>query len=250
VQQAARENGYFVSVASVREVNPTSIGDALGHLMEQSLDGVIAIVPHQAAEQPLSTLAKSVPVVAVGLIGNGSLSTVNFDQSTGVRLAVQHLVKLGHSSFAHVCGSPDWADASARIKGWQETLAEKGLPSSLLLRGDWSAASGYLVGVQLAVSRQATAVFAANDQMALGVLRAFAEAGVRVPEDISVVGFDDQPEAAHFLPPLTTVQQDFTELGTRCMKQLLHTMAGENNPTDLLLKPRLIVRSSTDIPTR
>lgn len=120
----------------------------------------------------------------------------------------------------------------------------------MLIQGDWSAESGYRAGQELAAAGNATAVFAANDQMALGALRAFGEAGLRVPEDVSVVGFDDQPEAAYFVPPLTSVNQGFKELGARCIRMLLSDMAQGRSEAASVLTPKLVVRASTAAPGR
>jgi DNA-binding LacI/PurR family transcriptional regulator len=158
---------------------------------------------------------------------------------------VQHLVDLGHTAIAHVSGPPDWIDAAARIDGWRRTLAQAELDDSVLIRGDWSAESGYRAGLELAAAGNVTALFAANDQMALGALRAFSEAGLRVPQDISLVGYDDQPEAAYLVPPLTTVNQGFKELGARCMQMLLFDMANGHSGASSVVNPRLVVRSTT-----
>ena len=220
--------------------------------MLQSVDGIVVIVPHEAMFRSLRTIRIAVPLVAVGFGVDEGLSVAAVDQRMGASLAVQHLVDLGHTAIAHVSGPPDWIDAAARIDGWRHTLGEAGLPATSLIRGDWSAESGYRAGLELAGGRTATAVFAANDQMALGALRAFDEAGLRVPEDISVVGYDDQPEAAYFVPPLTTVNQGFKELGGRCMRMLLSEMASEFNAggssAASVVNPVLVVRSSSARP--
>ena len=254
VQQAARHKGYSVSMASLSSVTPAAIRDALEHFMLQSVDGIVVIVPHEAMFRSLRTIRIAVPLVAVGFGVDEGLSVAAVDQRMGASLAVQHLVDLGHTAIAHVSGPPDWIDAAARIDGWRHTLVQAGLPATSLIRGDWSAESGYRAGLELARGRTATALFAANDQMALGALRAFDEAGLRVPEDISVVGYDDQPEAAYFVPPLTTVNQGFKELGGRCMQMLLSEMASESNPggggssAASVVNPVLVVRSSSARP--
>ncbi|MCC2661019.1 MAG: LacI family transcriptional regulator, partial [Arthrobacter sp.] len=168
----------------------------------------------------------AVPLVAVGFSADERLTVVAVNQRAGAALAVEHLVNLGHTAIAHISGPRDWIDAAARADGWRRTLQQAGLRAAALTEGDWSAESGYLAGLELAAAGNVTAVFAANDQMALGALRAFGEAGLRVPEDISIVGFDDQPEAAYFVPPLTSVNQGFAELGARCIQMLLSDMAG------------------------
>ncbi|OFI37530.1 LacI family transcriptional regulator [Arthrobacter sp. SW1] len=245
VQHAARGHGYSVSVANLSSVTPAGIRDALEHFMVQSVDGIVVIAPHQAMLASLRGLAGSTPLVAVGFSAGERLSTAAVDQRAGAALVVQHLLDLGHRTIAHVSGPPDWIDAAARVDGWRRTLEQAGLQGAPLLEGDWSAGSGYRAGLALAVEGTATAVFAANDQMALGALRAFKEAGLRVPEDISVAGFDDQPEAAYVIPPLTTVKHDFELLGARCLRMLLSDMEHGPSGRASVIMPELVVRGST-----
>jgi DNA-binding LacI/PurR family transcriptional regulator len=245
VQQAAREAGYFVSIAAIKGAGATAISDAVRHLTDQGADGMIVIVPHDGTLQTLEQLNLDLPVIVVGGAGAERLSGAMVDQKLGARLAVAHLISLGHQRIGHVSGPLDWIDGQARVKGWREELAEAGLPDDLLIEGDWSAGSGYRIGQQLAEQRDATAVFVSNDQMALGLLRAFGEKGVRVPEDVSVVGFDDQPESAYFMPPLTTVRQDFEELGKRCMDLMRAQIEEGAAGGTLVVDPELVVRAST-----
>ena len=245
VQQAAREAGYFVSIAAIKGAGATAISDAVRHLTDQGADGMIVIVPHDGTLQTLEQLNLDLPVIVVGGAGDERLSGAMVDQKLGARLAVAHLISLGHRRIGHVSGPLDWIDGQARVKGWREELADAGLPDDLLIEGDWSAGSGYRIGQQLAEQRDATAVFVSNDQMALGLLRAFGEKGVRVPEDVSVVGFDDQPESAYFMPPLTTVRQDFEELGKRCMDLMRAQIEEGAAAGTLVVGPELVVRAST-----
>ncbi|BCW08226.1 LacI family DNA-binding transcriptional regulator [Arthrobacter sp. NtRootA1] len=245
VQQAARDAGYFVSVAGLREVTPETIKDAMAHFMDQGVDGIVVTVPHPGTFDVLKDITAQVPLVAVGSVGDEHLSGATVDQREGARLAVQHLLELGHKHIGHLSGPADWIDAVARTEGWRDALREAGLEPAALIEGDWSAECGYLEGLKIAAERSMTALFVANDQMALGVLRAFHEAGVRVPADISVVGFDDQPEAAYFIPPLTTVAQDFEELGERCIGLLLDRLETGATGTPVTVKPRLVVRATT-----
>ncbi|MCP2048391.1 UNVERIFIED_ORG: DNA-binding LacI/PurR family transcriptional regulator [Paenarthrobacter nicotinovorans] len=245
VQQAARDAGYFVSVAGLREVTPETIKDAVAHFMDQGVDGIVVTVPHPGTFDVLRDITAQVPLVAVGSIGDEHLSGATVDQRQGAQLAVQHLLDLGHKKIGHLSGPVDWIDAAARIEGWEDALTQAGLEPGTLIEGDWSAECGYREGLKIAADRSMTAIFVANDQMALGVLRAFNEAGVKVPDDISVVGFDDQPESAYFIPPLTTVAQDFEELGQRCIDLLLDRIEGEATGTAATVAPRLVVRSTT-----
>lgn len=248
VEQAARDAGYFVSIAALRGVSREAIADAVSHFMDQAVDGIAVLVPHSDTLKALDELKLSVPVVAVGSLGNSTVSGAMVDQREGARLAVEHLISAGHRQIGHVSGPPDWTDGAERAAGWQEALHHNGLPDTLLLEGDWSAGSGYGIGRKLAAERTATALFVANDQMALGLLRAFAEAGVRVPDDVSVVGFDDQPESGYFTPPLTTVRQDFEELGRRCMDIMLKEIEAGAAVSSTVVTPQLVLRASTAAP--
>jgi DNA-binding LacI/PurR family transcriptional regulator len=162
-------------------------------------------------------------------------------------LATQHLVDLGHRDIVHISGPLSWTEARARRAGYVATMREAGLPVRADLEGDWSPARGYLAGRELARHRQFSefsAVFVANDQMAIGVLHAFAQAGIDVPGDVSLIGFDDVPEAAYVNPALSTVRQDFHAVGQRAIELLTAGHAGVESATPLLA-PELIVRDST-----
>ncbi|MEV7604064.1 LacI family DNA-binding transcriptional regulator [Paenarthrobacter sp. NPDC089322] len=249
VEQAGREAGYFVSIASLREVTSPSINDAIAHFRSQSVDGIVILVPHPDILAVLRDVTVPVPMVAVGAGAGNQLTGASLNQRLGARLAVEHLVALDHRHIAHISGPPHWIDAAERINGWREALGNAGLEAEILLEGAWDAASGYSAGQALVNLPAVTAVFVANDQMAVGVLRAIQEAGLRVPGDLSVVGYDDQPEAAYFLPPLTTVRQDFEELGRRCMAAVLHRLEGEGGGGEQLVSPRLVVRATTGPPS-
>jgi DNA-binding LacI/PurR family transcriptional regulator len=170
---------------------------------------------------------------------------VVIDNVSGAAQAARHLLDLGHQTVHHIAGPESWPDAQERVEGWRQALRSAGAPEPGMLRGDWSARSGYEIGHRLATMPEVTAVQCGNDQMALGLLRALAEHGRRVPDDVSVVGFDDFPEAAFFLPPLTTVRQNFGELGRRALHLLLDVISGEHGPEPTLpIEAELVVRAS------
>lgn len=248
MQQAARETGYFVSIAALKESKADSIADAVHYFTDQGADGIIVIVPHDGTVETLEALNLDVPVVVVGTGSHGDLSGAMVDQKRGAKMAVAHLISQGHRRIAHISGPRKWIDAAARAEGWREELAAADLADDLLFEGDWSAGSGYRMGQKLAAKRSATAVFVGNDQMALGVLRAFSEAGVRVPQDVSLVGFDDQPEAAYFSPPLTTVRLGFEELGRRSMEIMRTQIEDGAASTATVVDPELVIRASTSPP--
>lgn len=250
IEQAARAAGYFVAVASTKSMHQPSVLDALERLRDQEVEGAIVIAPQREAVRALSTLPRDLPMVAVEGGSGAGLPVVAVDQTLGSRLVVDHLIAAGAPSVWHVAGPGNWLEARSRTTTWRRRLSAAGLPIPEPIFGDWSAASGYDAGKQLAQRRDVRAVFVANDQMALGVLRAFYEAGLRVPEDVAVAGFDDIPESAYFTPPLTTVRQDFAEVGRKSMEMLLHQIAGSGaaGVRRFTVQPDLIIRQSTHAP--
>ncbi|NUP62972.1 MAG: LacI family DNA-binding transcriptional regulator [Nonomuraea sp.] len=248
IERAARQAGYFVSIMSLRTIDRAGVNEAIGHLAEQGVEGVVVVAPLRAAAQALADLPAGLPAVAVEGRHQGDVSVVSVDQVAGARRATDHLLDLGHETVSHVSGPDDWLEAEGRVEGWRAALSAAGRTIPETLKGDWTPRSGYLAGKILAGRvADVTAVFVANDQMALGLLRAFSEHGVRVPEQVSVVGFDDIPESAYFTPALTTVRQDFDEVG-RLSIDLLLKRVESGEPLDhehLIVPPRLVVRAST-----
>jgi DNA-binding LacI/PurR family transcriptional regulator len=222
--------------------------EAVDHFVAQSVDAVVALSTYDDAAEALSALDAPVPLVAVQVGGVESRPAVGVDQETGARLATRHLLDLGHRTVHHVTGPPDSQEARARIAGWRAELRAAGAPVPGLLTGDWTPSSGYAAGKRLAARVRSgdgvTAIFLANDQMALGLLAALHEEGLSVPGDVSVVGFDDLPEAPYFTPPLTTVRQDFAELGRRGVQLVLARLQGADLHLDPV-PPTLVVRAST-----
>ncbi len=248
VEGAARDAGLFVSVATVSRWTAESVSGSLEHFMSQGVDGVVVIAAHDDAVEAVQGFADPVPIVMVGPKDlPGPLHSVAVDQYAGARMAVRHLLDLGHRDVSHLAGPVDWLDARWRIQGWRDELATAGVTAGEPIPGDWTAGRGYAVGRSLVAGPLPTAVFAANDQLALGLLRAFAEAGVRVPDDISVVGFDDVDGSAHFFPPLTTVRQEFGALGRRCMEVLLEAIEGRPAESSLIA-PSVVARASSGRP--
>lgn len=225
------------------------MGEAVGRQREQSVDGVVVIAPHASAVEGLRSLAFDLPVVAVEGGDGGGVPVVAVDQRTGAARATQHLLSLDHQTVWHIAGPREWLEARAREAAWRATLVQAGRTPPPVLVGDWSARTGYQHGRTLASRDDATAIFVANDQMALGVLRAVNQARLDVPGDISVVGFDDVPEAAYFVPPLTTVRQDFGAVGRHSLEVLLQQVEGGSPRTDpVVIAPDLVLRESTGRP--
>ncbi|MGW0943592.1 LacI family DNA-binding transcriptional regulator [Streptomyces sp. NPDC002623] len=249
LEEAARAEGYLVSTVSLRELTMEKVSEALNHLSEGGVEGVVAIAPQRSAVEALAELRHPFPVVVVGSGTGVDVPSVSVDQHLGARLATGHLLAAGHRTVWHLAGPEDWQEAADRAAGWRATLEAAGVEPPMLLRGDWSPLSGYRAGQELAgwVGRGLTAVFVANDQMALGVLRALREAGVRTPQDVAVVGFDDIPESEFFAPPLTTVRQDFSTVGRRGIALLLELIEGRPPAAAprSAIEPQLVVRASS-----
>jgi DNA-binding LacI/PurR family transcriptional regulator len=250
LEEAARERGYYVSVVTVRGVDERAISDALDRLLEQSVTGLVVLAPQRAAVRVMAGLPPGLPAVAVEGGAPPGVPSVVVDQVGGALAATRHLLDLGHRSIVHIAGREDWIEAAARRQGFELALTGAGVPLPPVLPGDWSARSGYNAGRRMLAERNpATAVFAANDSMALGLIRALSEGGVRVPGDVSVVGFDDIAEAEFLCPPLTTVRQDFADVGRRCVEVLVTCIADETwrQEAPVVVPAPLVVRASTAV---
>ena len=246
LEAAARAAGHWVSTAYVDSEDLGSVSAGIAHLRGQAVDGIVVVAPHVRVLEVLDGLRLDVPVVTL-LAGGHDARSPAVDQVEGARIATRHLLELGHTRLAHLAGPSDWLEASSREHGFALELAAHGLETVAVVRGDWSARSGYDAGEAL-MADAPTAVVVANDQMALGLMRYLREHGGAVPETVSVVGFDDIPDAEYFWPPLTTVRQDFDELARRAVAALLEVSEGDANgagPSRPLLVPELIVRGST-----
>ncbi|MEU9103898.1 LacI family DNA-binding transcriptional regulator [Streptomyces xanthophaeus] len=231
IEQAARSAGYFVSVASIRSLDTRAVQEAVERLRDQGVEGIVVIAPQTTAVSAVSRLSTAVPVVAVGSGSGTRVPTVSVDNEAGARAVTRHLLDLGHTTVHHIAGPPGWLETTTRQAGWRRALQEAGAPVPEAHPGDWSARAGYEAGLRIAGDPTVTAVFCANDQLALGLLRALHEAGRAIPGDISVVGFDDISEAAYFAPPLTTVRQDFGELGRRALELLVEELTRDDRTT-------------------
>ncbi|MBT0770641.1 LacI family DNA-binding transcriptional regulator [Kineosporia sp. J2-2] len=249
VESAAREEGYILTVANVGGGEGGSVERAVNRLEHQGVEGIIVVAPLTSVGESLESMARHLPLVAIeSSVGHG-MPVIAVDQSAGARLATEHLLGLGHATVWHVAGPTHWYEAQDRITGWTTALREAGVDVPPLLHGDWSASTGYDAGQILSRMPDVSAVFVANDSMAVGVLRALRENGRDLPGDISVVGFDDIPEAGYFSPPLTTVRQPFEEVGRRSLKALLAQIgSGDADHGRVVIAPELVVRESTAPP--
>jgi DNA-binding LacI/PurR family transcriptional regulator len=253
--ERAAHDAYFVSIASLPALDRRSMIEAVDRFVGQGVEGIIVIATHDSGVAALAHVPPGVPIVALGCGTHANISSVAVDNEEGAAAATSYLLGLGHRTVHHIAGPAANLDAQERVAGWRRALRAAGAPEPPVLAGDWSAASGYeLAGQQATQSQQrqekVTAILCGNDTMALGVLRALAERGLRVPDDVSVVGFDDIPEAAYYTPPLTTVRQDFGEVGRQALNVLVERMqeASAAGPR-VLVRPELITRQSAAPPS-
>lgn len=245
IELAARTAGYrpLVTItASDRE----SVLEGLGFLLDQAVEALVVIAPQQQVIEAIHELDLAVPIMTLQSVDANSATAVSVDHARGARMAVQHLIDRGHRHIQHVSGPPEYFEASARRSAYETVMGDAGLPVPSVLVGDWTAESGRRAASGLAP--ETTAVFSGNDQMALGLISGLAANGRRVPDDVSVVGFDDVPEARFYLPALTTVRQDFERIGRIAMESLIRQIEGREVVAVPPLQPELIVRASTAPP--
>lgn len=234
VAAAAAERGLAVTLVTL--AGSRDIAAAFTRLHAQGVDGAIVLNEASAIAEGAAVPA-GLALVAVDAPG-GPYATVQSDHVGGAVAATERLLGAGHPTVHHLAGPASSFAAAERERGWREASA--GRPVDEPLRGDWTAASGHAAGVVLAARPDVTAVFAANDQMALGMLRALADAG---RGDVAVIGFDDVTDAAEYRPPLTTIRQDFAALGEAAVAALAATLDGAA-PTRVVVPARLIARAS------
>ena len=248
-ERAVRAAGYFVALSTVSTATRELVVDAANRMQEQGVEGLIVLCSVAGELPPLSVEDVDVPTVLSWHSEGGSLPAVGLDQITAARAAVAYLLDLGHRAVVHVSGPPTDPASAPREEGWRLALQEHHRPAEQPFTGDWSASSGYDAGLRIAERDDITAVFAANDQMALGVIRALTEAGRNIPGDVSVVGFDDLPDAAYFSPPLTTVHQDFPRMGSQFVETLRRQLDHPDVPArSSQLQAQLVIRRSSGPP--
>ncbi|MGP2442712.1 LacI family DNA-binding transcriptional regulator [Streptomyces sp. JW3] len=252
IERAARDAGYGLQVVNTLEGDPGGTAGAMESLLEQGVDGIIVSEPIDEGGAPPPV---AVPVVVIGAPGGPGAMSSGGGADLMARAATEHLLDLGHTVIRHVAGPQRWFAARDRMAGWRTALTERGLTPPPVIEGDWSAASGHAAGRLLAAgepdAEPTTAVFAANDDMAVGLVRSLTEAGLRVPDDVSVVGFDDIPLAGYTSPPLTTVRQPFDAVARDTIRRLVLAVEKPDAELPAADEPLvdLVVRSSTAPPS-
>ncbi|WP_165066598.1 LacI family DNA-binding transcriptional regulator [Marisediminicola senii] len=248
IELAARDGGYSVSSIAMHDDEQFSTQDAVGNLTSQGVDALCVIAPRSSSLSALRKIQIDVPVLVVKAAKDPSFLTVSVDQQFGTTLAVDHLANLGHRDILHVAGPLDWLDARSRERAFHSRAQSWGIRERPVVVGDWTSDFGYDFARGLADLPEYTAMFVANDEMALGVIHGLHDRGFRVPHDMSIVGFDDLPMSRHFLPPLTTVRQDFHALGLKAMDVLRAALESRDIPQRSMISTELVVRASTAPP--
>ncbi len=246
-EDAARESGYSVTTAPLGGSSMSPL-DAVDHLVAQGVDGICVLAPRSSSLTALRKAQFSAPVLMIKASSDPTFLTVSADQQMGAELAVDHLAQLGHKDILHVAGPLDWLDARTRERAFAARVKQWGLVERPIVVGDWSADFSYDFVMSMRRAPEYTAIFAANDSLALGLLHGFHDRGFSVPHDISVVGFDDMAGAAHFIPPLTTVRQDFGAVARKAVDVLKAAAEGSDIPQRSKIGVELVVRGSTSVP--
>ncbi|WP_083528092.1 LacI family DNA-binding transcriptional regulator [Curtobacterium ammoniigenes] len=248
IAEAAGAADFTITLLPMVSRTEAGVRSAISRLSEEAVDGVIIIIESHVLDAAEVALPDGVPVVVIDSTGTAEHPSIDTDQAEGARLATQHLLNLGHRTVWHVSGPLASYSAMRREAAWRATLEAAGAPVPEVFRGDWNTDSGYRIGRELAGRSEVTAVFAANDQTALGVMRACHEAGRSIPGTLSIVGFDDMPESDSFWPPLTTIHQRFDEVGRRAVARLIATIDGATPAENSIVPVSLVQRSSTAPP--
>lgn len=247
IERMIRQRGYALLTSSVETMTFAALRESVQRLHHHQVDGLILMTPIGNVDlAKAKVLCGGTPFVMLDIELGKELPSVVFDQQQSARLAAQHLLGKGHRDVAELHGPLEWVAARSRHDGFLETLGAAGLAPAATLGGDWSPKSGYeAVQSWLGRGKTFSAIFSHNDQMALGALRALREHGLRVPEDVSIVGCDNTPESVFFEPPLTTVEQNFVGLGEQSVDYLIGLMKDPATPAhQRVLYSKLIERQS------
>ncbi|WP_217561341.1 LacI family DNA-binding transcriptional regulator [Paenibacillus sp. GbtcB18] len=252
VNDALKEHGYFLALSIGPDTSDSDWGEGSNFLyQEDRVDGIIVLSPLKEENDVLELKRKKIPFVLVdNQLEDMSASVVNVDNYMGGLEATRHLLSLGHTKIAHIAGPELYRSARERKRGYIDAMAEAGHPPFLLVDSDFDIRSGFDIAKSwLAEGDRPTAVFAADDFIALGVIEAFRDAGLHVPRDLSVIGYDDQAFSSAIHPRLTTVHQPSEGMAQEAVKLLLKIVNGtQKRNASVKLEPKLIVRESTASP--
>lgn len=247
VEMAAKTSGFDVILSNVTETEKQVV-EALQNVKDWAVDGIVLIIPAQGLPQSeIQAICGDIPVVQIDSRPAENLASVRLDDVAGTQQIVEHLISLGHTRFCEISGPANWYSARVRHQTCVRVFQSYGIEPPVHIEGNWTTPGGYQATRRLLEQGHTfTAVIAANDSMALGALYALHQFGHSVPEDVSVVGFDDIPEAAYFIPPLTTMRSNYIQLGALGFEYLIQLMDSPDAPAvQKLIAPKLIVRDST-----
>ena len=250
MEAAARAQGYFVVTVGIDANDEESVQSGIDHLMKLGIEGLALVTPQLRAVEIARAAVSGIPVVTLDSMYRMDELAVSVDNFAGGAAATQHLIDLGHRNIAHISGPQGWFESTTRAAGYTATMLNANLTPQVI-DGDWLIDTGYRIGKKLDIeSKGLTALFIANDRMSFGFMHAMRERGIEVPSRLSIVGFDDLEEATYTSPPLTTLRQDFKQLGERAMNLLLSEISGTSTKKLDRLIPDLIVRGSTAAPPK
>lgn len=247
VELAAKTTGFDVILINITEPQKQLV-EALENVKAWDVDGIILIVPVQGLTfDEVRRLSHNTPVVQIDSQRVPDIPSVIIDETYGTQQMVEHLIQQGHTAFYEISGSLDWFNAQTRHQAVVDTFEAHGMVPPPTFEANWTVSAGYRAAKRiLAEDRDFSAIICGNDSMAFGAIRALHEAGLSVPQDVSIVGFDDIPEAAYFFPPLTTVRRNLIQLGMAGFEHLMQVMDdSEAMAQQRVLLPRVIFREST-----
>lgn len=250
IQHQAAARGYHLVIAMAAASGADAARATLNELLAQRVDGLLINLPLENADaQQLQRLCGEKPVLFLDVADDAAVAQCQFSSTMGAQQSVAHLLALGHRRIALLNGPMHAVSARQRFRAWEQALAAHQLRPHSVLNGDWSARSGYQALMTLLPDNLPQALLVANDQMALGAMHALHQFGIRIPQDISLIGYDDTAESAWYQPPLTTVRQDLRLLGEVSVDRLLAQL---NVQVDIspVLETSLVLRATTAPPAQ
>jgi DNA-binding LacI/PurR family transcriptional regulator len=254
IDEVAKTLGLNIMLTSVPplwpekyKLSPEKHRRAVAEIAGYAPMGVVLLSPVRLTRDFFEDWYHNLPMIVVGECASPEFASIDHDYAGATKEAVQYLINNGHKKIACIKGPPDWTPTRFRYLGWLNGLKDNGLPLGPCYEGDWSPQSGYDIARLLIKNHlnNFTAIVVQNDLMAFGVLRALHEAGIRVPEEVSVIGYDDMPDSSFSIPPLTTLRQDYEGIGKAAVNNLIAADRKKTGNNPVLLKCPLIVRAST-----
>jgi DNA-binding LacI/PurR family transcriptional regulator len=249
IERAARSTGFSLSVVHTFEGDPGGVSGAIESVLDQGLEGIVLLCEPDEGTAPITLDVPALTFERFPGLSAPSVITAGVRGDLAAYAATRYLISVGHTQIRHLAGPRRFWSARDRRAGWARAMEEAALPMAQPIQGDWSPSSGYNAGHKLALDHDMTAVFSANDDMAIGLIRALAEQGRLVPQDVSVIGFDDIPSAAYLNPPLSTLAQEFDSIAVRGLRKLIARITDPDEPdagyADELHPVRLVIREST-----